>query len=98
MNHAHSQPHTPPHKRTRTPGTTRLVRMERRAPSGWDVDHGDEELRRSVVVRADDLIREALIALQRLRVFAVHDLHASPAVRKEWGSFGVSVSTARTRV
>src|SRR5207245_5863233 len=63
----------------------RAVLVDRRAPSGADVDHGDEELPRPDVVRADDLIRETLVALQRLRVFAVHDLHASPVVRKDWG-------------
>src|SRR5206468_3962242 len=63
-----------------------------------NVDDGHEELPRSDVVGTHELIREALVPLQRLRVFAAHDLHASTFVRKERGAFGVSASAARTRV
>src|SRR2546428_11043361 len=76
----------------------RPVFVDGRASSRADVDDREEELPRPGVVRRDELIRESLVALPRLRGFAADDLHASTAGRKQRRAFGAYASAPRTRV
>src|SRR3990170_4201254 len=63
--------------------------VDRRRAARPDVDHGDHELARPDIVRADDLVRAALVAFQGLRRLAMHDLHGSTPLRKVRWAFGV---------
>src|SRR3989442_14041752 len=60
------------------------VFVDPRPAPGPDLDDGDQELPRTDVAPADDLVRKALVAFQGLRALALHDLHG-PAARPRGG-------------
>src|SRR2546429_880775 len=77
----------------------RTMLVESRAPARSDVDDCDDEFPRANVARRDELVGEAPISLESLRLLAWYDLHGSAAVCKVRRAFGVSVSAGRcTRV
>src|SRR5438309_436932 len=67
------------------------VLVEPRAPARSDVDDRDDEFSRADVARGDDLVGQAPISLESLRLLAWYDLHGPAVVRKVRRAFGVSV-------
>src|SRR5438034_9979484 len=70
----------------------RAVLVESRAPARSDVDDCNDEFSRADVGRSDELVGQATVSLESLRLLTWYDLQGPAVVRKVRRAFGVSVS------